>query len=258
MTVVMKILNHRQLLVLLWVPVPSFMINLDANIVAVSLPSIARTLNADFAATEWVISAYTLAFASLLLPAGALADRFGRKRVLLVGLAQFTAASLLCGAAPSMALLNVGRAIQGAGAALLLSAALATLADAFRGHERAAAFAFWATVIGVAMTVGPVVGGVITHRFGWPWVFYVNVPIGLATFALTVRTVRESRDPEAGRADLGGALLFAATLSCLTLALTAVSHRSWHSPVGVNELIAASILGVLFVCVQQRRTRPML
>src|SRR5258705_11260832 len=117
--------SRRQLLVLLCVSVPSFMINLDANIVAVSLPSIGRTLNADFAATEWVISAYTLAFASLLLPAGALADRFGRKRLLLVGLALFTAASILCGAAPTIVLLNAGRAIQGAGAALLLRAALA-------------------------------------------------------------------------------------------------------------------------------------
>ncbi len=250
--------SRRQLLVLLCVSVPSFMINLDANIVAVSLPSIGRTLNADFAATEWVISAYTLAFASLLLPAGALADRFGRKRLLLVGLALFTAASILCGAAPTIVLLNAGRAIQGAGAALLLSAALATLADAFRGHERAAAFAFWGTVIGVAMTIGPIVGGVITHRFGWPWAFYVNVPVGLAMFGLSSQTIRESRDPEAQSVDLGGAVVFAATLFCLTLALISVNQRGWNSLVVLNELFGAFFLGVLFVWVEHRQTRPML
>src|ERR1700742_2123099 len=122
--------THR-LLLLLCVSVLSFMINLDANIVAVSLPSIAQSLKADFADIEWVISAYTLTFASLMMPAGALADRFGRKRLLMIGLAIFTFASFLCGAAPNAAVLNGGRALQGIGAAVLLSAALATLSHAF-------------------------------------------------------------------------------------------------------------------------------
>src|ERR1700722_20212098 len=135
-------MQHR-FLVLLCVSVPSFMINLDANIVAVSLTSIAHSLHADFAAIEWVISAYTLAFATLLMPSGAMADRFGRKRVLLAGLAIFTLASVACGAAHSSAVLNWARALQGAGAALQLSSALAILAHEFRGVARARAFAFW-------------------------------------------------------------------------------------------------------------------
>jgi MFS family permease len=234
------------------------MIDLDANIVAVSLTSIARNLNADFAATEWVISAYTLAFASAAA-AGWRASGSLRTQTIAVGrIDALTAASIRCGAAPTIVMLNVARAIQGAGAALLLSAALATLADAFRGHERSAAFAFWGTVIGVAMTIGPIVGGVITHRFGWPRAFCVNVPVGVVMFGLTVRAVRESRDPEAQSVDLGGALLFTVTLFCVTLALISVNHRGWHSPVVLNGLFGAFLLGVLFVWVEQRQTRPLL
>jgi len=124
-------------LILICVCVPVFMLNLDANIVAVSLPSIAHSLKADFGAVEWVVGAYTLTFASLMLPAGMLADRYGRKNVLILGLGIFALASFMCGAASSVGMLNAARALQGAGAALLLSAALATLSHEFRGSERA-------------------------------------------------------------------------------------------------------------------------
>ncbi|WP_244133113.1 MFS transporter [Burkholderia gladioli] len=150
------------------------MINLDANIVAVSLSSIAKSLHADFAAIEWVISSYTLAFASLLMPAGALADRFGRKRILIIGLSIFTLASFFCGAASVSIVLNLARAMQGVGAALLLSAALAVLSHAFHGKERAKAFAFWGSVIGVAVMMGPVIGLVL-------------VAAGLAVASVTVQ-----------------------------------------------------------------------
>jgi len=202
---------QNRLLVLLCVSVPSFMINLDANIVAVSLSSIARSLHADFAAIEWVISAYTLAFATLVMPAGALADRFGRKRMLVLGLAIFTLASGICGAATSTTLLNYARALQGVGAALQLSAALAILAHGFQGRERASAFAFWGSVIGVAIMLGPVAGGLITQLFGWQWAFYVNLPVGAAMIALTLYAVKESKDPHAMRVDIAGVLTFTAT-----------------------------------------------
>jgi MFS family permease len=157
--------------VLLCVSVPAFMIGIDSNIVAVSLPSIAHSLRADFSAIEWVISAYTLTFASLLLPAGALADRYGRKQMLVLGLTIFSFASFLCGATPNFLLLSAARALQGVGAALQLSAALAVLSHQFHGQIRARAFAFWGSVVGVAITLGPVAGGVITEQFGWQWVF---------------------------------------------------------------------------------------
>jgi len=236
----------EKLLVLLSVSVPSFMINLDSNIVAVSLPSIARSLHADFAAIEWVISAYTLTFASLVMPAGALADRYGRKRTLVLGLVIFTLASLICGAA------------QGVGAALQLSAALAILSHGFRGAERARAFAFWGSVIGVAITLGPVAGGLITQGLGWNWAFYVNVPVGVVIIAIVLRSVRESRDPAAVGVDVPGLLSFSASLFLLTLGLISGNHSGWTSAAVLAELIGAAALFATFLFVEVRRTRPML
>src|SRR5580693_8374177 len=184
--------SGRRALVLLCASGVSFMIMLDSNVVAVSLPSIARDLNATFADIEWVVSAYVLTFAALLMPSGALADRFERRRMLVIGLAIFTVASLLCGLAPTALILNSARALQGVGAAIELSAALAVLGHEFRGAERAKAFGFWGTLLGVAVAVGPLVGGVITSGFGWRWAFLVNVPVGAALMWLAIEAVRES------------------------------------------------------------------
>lgn len=247
----------RKLLVLLCVSVPSFMINLDANIVAVSLSSIAHSLNADFAAIEWVISAYTLAFATLLLPAGTLADRFGRKKMLLLGLTVFTIASAICGAAHSSAVLNGARALQGVGAALQLSAALAILSHGFRGRERAKAFAFWGSVIGVAIMLGPVAGGLITQGLGWQWAFYVNIPVGVAMIALTLHAVSESKDPEATGVDLAGVLTFSGFLGLLTLALISGNHAGWHSRSILSELCVAAAFLLAFLIVERVQARPM-
>src|ERR1700728_1607227 len=179
------------MLVLICVSAPSFMLQLDSNIVAVSLPSITESLGATFAGIEWVVTAYTLSFASLLLPAGALADRFGRKRVLLIGLGLFTAASFFCGAAPNLATLITARAFQGVGAAMQLSAALATLSSFFKGDERARAFAFWGSIVGAGIALGPIVGGLITQTFGWEWAFYINLPVGVLTLALVAVVVAD-------------------------------------------------------------------
>jgi MFS family permease len=196
--------SGRRFRVLLCASGMCFMIMLDSNIVAVSLPSIARDLGAAFSDIEWVVSAYVLTFAALLMPSGAVADRYGRRRTALVGLSVFTLSSLLCGLAPGALILNMARALQGIGAALQLSAALAILSHEFRGHDRARAFGFWGTVIGVAVALGPLVGGVITSSFGWRWAFLVNVPIGIVLVALAVSVVEESRDPDAIRLDLAG------------------------------------------------------
>ncbi|WP_109476189.1 MFS transporter [Paraburkholderia sp. C35] len=248
---------NRKLLLLLCVSVPSFMINLDANIVAVSLSSIAGSLHADFASIEWVISAYVLAFASLLMPAGALADRFGRKRILVLGLAIFTVASFFCGAARSVALLNVARAVQGIGAALLLSGALAVLSHSFHGKERAKAFAFWGSVIGIAVMLGPVAGGVITQSLGWQWAFYVNLPIGVVMIGLTLFVVEESRDPAASHIDLMGVVLFSGFLGFLTWALISGNREGWTNHWILWRMGAAMSLLVGFVFVERRESRPM-
>lgn len=253
-----ELAGRQRTLVLLAVSVPSFMISLDSNIVAVSLPSIARALEADFTAIEWVISAYTLSFASLLLPAGALADRYGRKRMLLLGLAIFTVASFGCGAATNLTMLNAARALQGVGAAIQLSAALATLSHAFRGPARARAFAFWGSVIGIAISLGPIVGGFLTQQFGWQWAFYVNLPVGVAMILLTMHAVEESRDPNAGRIDVPGMLSFGTSLFLITLALISANHQGWRSQQVLFELGAAGLLFLLFLLLETWQAQPML
>jgi EmrB/QacA subfamily drug resistance transporter len=250
--------KRQALLVLVCTSAPSFMLQLDANIVSVSLPSIARSLNAGFAGIEWVITAYMLSFASLLMPAGALADRFGRKRLLIAGLSVFTLASLLCGTAPNLTILIAARALQGAGAAMQLSSALATLSHAFQGEARARAFAFWGSVVGIGITSGPVVGGLITQAFGWEWAFYVNLPIGIALIALIVKVIDTSKDPDAERLDLPGVASFAGALFLTTLALIEGNHRGWSDHWIVAELTGALLLFALFIAVEQRQARPML
>jgi EmrB/QacA subfamily drug resistance transporter len=250
--------RRQALLVLICTSAPSFMLQLDANIVSVSLPAIARSLNAGFAGIEWVITAYMLSFASLLMPAGALADRFGRKRLLLIGLSVFTFASLLCGSVPNLKVLIAARALQGAGAAMQLSAALATLSHAFQGEARARAFSFWGSVVGIGIACGPVVGGLITQGFGWQWAFYINLPIGAALIALIVKVVDSSKDPAAVRLDLPGVACFAGALFLTTLALIEGNHRGWTDRAIVAELVGASVLFGLFVVVERKQARPML
>lgn len=252
----MKRDTHR-ILLLICVSVPSFMINLDANIVAVSLSSIARSLNADFADVEWVVSAYTLTFASCLMPAGALADRYGRKRMLIAGLAIFTLASWLCGAARSALLLDAARALQGVGAALQLSAALAILSHAFRGPDRSRAFAFWGSVIGIAAALGPVIGGLITRWLGWEWAFYVNVPVGVLLIGLVALVLEESRDPGARRLDLPGSVSFSGALLLTTLALITGNRRGWEDALVLGELAGGIALFAVFLLVEKMQARPM-
>jgi MFS family permease len=151
---------------------------LDTNVVAVVLPTIARDLGASFAEVEWVVSTYVLCFAALLLPAGSIADRFGRRKVFVGGIGLFALASLLCGAAPSAPALCLARSAQGAGAAFLLAPALAIIGHAFHDEaERARAWAIWGGIMGLTMVLAPIVGGVIAYGLGWRWAFYVNVPV---------------------------------------------------------------------------------
>ena len=247
----------KKTLLLLCVSVPSFMINLDANIVAVSLTSIARSLHADFTAIEWVISAYTLAFATMLMPSGALADRFGRKKILMIGLTIFTIASGVCGAAPDTTVLNVARGVQGLGAAMQLSSALAILAHGFSGKEKAKAFAFWGSVIGIAATLGPVVGGLITQSLGWEWAFYINLPIGIVMITLTAYTIVESKDPKADKIDAGGVVTFSAFLGLVTWVLISGHNAGWGSPAILTESICALVFFVAFITVEISQKRPM-
>ena len=229
----------------------------DSNIVAVSLPSIARTLGADFAEIEWVISAYMLTFSALLLAAGSYADRHGRKRATLIGLVVFAVASGLCGLAQSALMLNLARALQGVGASLLVPAGLAIINHAFAAHERAKAYAFWGACLGIALTSGPIVGGVVTNLFGWRWVFLINLPICIALFVAILVFVAESRDHEAKHLDYAGILTFSAGLFLLIWALIDGNALGWTARPIVERLVGAAALLVAFLFVELVQKRPM-
>ena len=235
------------------------LIVLDTNIVAVTLPSIAQDLGANFVDIEWVVSAYMLAFAALLLPAGSIADRYGRKKTLLWGLSIFILASIGCGAAPTTLLLDIARAVKGVGAALLLTSALASIGHAFHDEaERARAWAFWGACMGVAMTAAPTLGGLITEYLGWRWIFYLNLPVGLLLMALVNHAIAESRDPQSARLDPWGSLVFSASLLCLIWGLIEANRIGWNSPLTYARIVGGVLLLGLFVWVESLQKRPMI
>jgi EmrB/QacA subfamily drug resistance transporter len=235
------------------------LIILDTNVVAVSLPSIARTFHAGFADVEWVVSAYMVAFAACLLPAGGLADRLGRKKMLLAGLAVFFIASFGCGLAPSASMLNIARAIKGVGAAMLLTAALAVIANTFRdGAERAKAWAIWGMCMGVSTTVAPLIGGAITQWFGWRWIFLLNLPICIVLAWCVSRSIRESRNPEAGPVDVTGSALFGLALALGIWALIATQSDGWHSWMTRGRFAACVVLLLAFIYVERTRRHAMI
>jgi EmrB/QacA subfamily drug resistance transporter len=247
----------RAIIVLICTSMPACMLQLDNNIVSVSLPAIGRSFGASFTGIEWVLTAYLLSFASFLLPAGALADRFGRKQLLIAGLSIFSAASILCGSAPNLTTLIAARAVQGAGGAMMISASLAALSHAFQGDSRARAFAFWGSVIGIGMASGPVIGGVVTEWLGWEWSFGLNPPIGVALIVLIAKYVETSKDPDAARLDLPGVMCFGGALFLATFALIEGNHRGWADISIRTELMGALILFSLFVVVELRQRHPM-
>ena len=173
----------------------TFMLLLDVTIVNVALPSIQRSLNASFSDLQWVVDAYALTLAALLLTTGSLADLFGRRRMFVIGLVIFSVSSLLSGIAADPLLLNLARGAQGVGGAAMFSTSLALLGSAFQGRERGTAFGVWGAITGLAVAIGPVVGGALTSGLSWRWIFLVNVPIGAAAVAMTVSQVEESRQP---------------------------------------------------------------
>jgi EmrB/QacA subfamily drug resistance transporter len=235
----------------------SSLIMLDSNIVAVSLPAVARSLNASFTDIEWVVSAYILTFAALLMAAGSFADRYGRKRATLIGLVIFTVASAFCGLATSAVMLNLSRALQGVGASFLLTAALAVINHAYTGAERAKAYAFWGACLGIAITAGPIIGGVITTFFGWRWAFLVNLPVCTLLIVMALRVIRESRDHEAKRLDFAGIATFSFGLFFLIWAVIDGNSLGWTTTVILGRLAAAACLLTVFVIVEVRQERPM-
>jgi EmrB/QacA subfamily drug resistance transporter len=249
---------ERKWWTLIAVSVAIFMLLLDITVVNVALPDIQRSLHSSFQDLQWVVNAYSLTLAAFLLTAGALADRFGRRMVFVTGLVVFTLSSAACGLAGSPLALNLARAVQGAGGAMMFATSLALIAGAFHGKERGLAFGVYGGVIGGAVAVGPIVGGIITSGIGWEWIFFVNVPIGIAAVALTLTQVAESRDPNAHGVDWLGLVTFSGSLFLLVFALIQGNEKGWGSAHILGFLIGSAVLIVLFVIVERRQERPML
>jgi EmrB/QacA subfamily drug resistance transporter len=234
----------------------TFMLLVDITIVQVALPTMQRSLHATFNDLQWVISAYAVSLAALILTQGSLADRFGRKRIFVAGVALFSLASLACGLAQTPAELIAARAVQGVGGAAMFATSLALIGQDFQGSERSTAIAVWGATVGGAVAVGPLVGGALTSGLGWQWIFYVNVPIGVLTLLLS-RRMRNVADPGAQRLDWPGLVTFSGGLFLLVLALTRGNDDGWSSTRTLSMLASAGVLLLAFVAVELRQPRPM-
>jgi EmrB/QacA subfamily drug resistance transporter len=234
-----------------------FMLLLDITIVNVALPDIQTQLDASLSDLQWVIDAYALSLAALLLTAGSLADLFGRRRVFVIGLLIFTAGSVACGAAQDIFFLQVSRAFQGIGGAAMFATALALLASAFHGKDRGTAFGVFGATTGVAVAIGPVLGGALTSGLSWRWIFFVNIPICLAALAVSMLRVVESKDPQAGRPDWLGFVTFSLSLAGLVYGLIEAGKDGWGEGRVVASLVASAALLVAFVVTQLVQDKPM-
>jgi EmrB/QacA subfamily drug resistance transporter len=235
------------------------MLMLDIAVVNTALPHIARDLHAGLTGVQWVVDAYTLALATVVLSAGSVADRFGRRRIFIWGMGLFTLSSLACALAPNIAVLDGARAVQGTAAAMLFASSLAILADAYPGKaERAQAFALYGATIGASFALGPLVGGALTSGFSWQAVFYVNLPLGVLALVASFAWLRESNDPAARRIDWPGQATLTAGLFLLVLGLLRGNQEGWTSTRILAELIGGGLLLLAFVLVERHVREPML
>jgi EmrB/QacA subfamily drug resistance transporter len=245
------------------VSLANFMAYLDNNVTNVALPTIQRSLHLSVAGLEWIVSSYVLALASLLLVGGRLADVYGRRRIFLTGLAVFTLASLTSGLAGSGDVLITARAVQGIGAALMLPATLAIVLHAFtEARERTTAIGLMGAVSALALALGPVIGGLVSQHIHWGWIFLINVPVGVVTFAIGLRSIAESRaGSRAGsamrRLDLPGLLTSTLALTALTYALIEGQNQGWTSTGIIAAFVVAAVAAVAFLAIEARAADPM-
>src|SRR3954447_19889706 len=234
-----------------------FMLLLDVTIVNVALPDIQRAFHASLSDLQWVIDAYALTLAALQLTAGSLADRFGRRLLFSIGIVVFTLGSLLCGLANGSTFLSCSRAFQGIGGAIMFATGLAIIADAYHGRDRGVSFGVFGAVTGIAVAVGPVIGGALTSGLSWRWIFLVNIPVGVVAFVITLRAVVESKDPHPRPVDFLGLGTFSLGLAALVYGLIRSNEEGWGSGTVVGLLIAAAVLLIAFVAAEALQRQPM-
>jgi len=234
-----------------------FMLLLDITVVNVALPNIETELHTSFTDLQWVVDAYALTLAATMLNAGSLGDLLGRKRVFLIAITLFTLGSALCGAANSPLFLILARGVQGIGGAGMFAVSLALISQEFHGRERGTAFGIWGATVGMAVAIGPLVGGALTTYAGWRWIFFINVPIGVAVVAGGMRELVESRNEEHGGLDIPGLVTLTAGLFALVLGLFRGADWGWSSGRILGLFAAAAVLLVLFGLLEVRQESPM-
>jgi EmrB/QacA subfamily drug resistance transporter len=233
------------------------MLLLDITVVVVALPNMQERFDASLTGLQWVVDAYALTLAALILTAGALADRYGRRLVFMAGVFFFTVSSLLCGLAWNITSLDVARGLQGTGGAALFATALALIGHEYRGPDRFAALAVWGATVGAAVASGPLIGGLLTDGLGWRWIFFVNIPVGVFAFAVALTRISESRDEGARQTDVSGLVTFSAALFLIVFGILRGNASGWTSPLILLSLVGGGLLLVLFVALELRQERPM-
>ncbi len=251
--------ENRQWWTLAAVTFGLFMIMLDNTVVNVALPSMQDDLGISQAGLEWVVNAYALTFGVLLLSGGKLADLFGRRRIFIVGLVIFTASSLACGLATGSAMLIAARTVQGVGAAMMNPATLSIITATFAPRQRGMAIGIWAGVSAMALAIGPLVGGILTEKVNWSWIFFINVPIGVIGILAARLFIDETRDTShEQRLDLPGLLTSGIGLFALTYALISTNHHPWGSPLVLSMFAIAAVALTAFVLLELHQRLPML
>ena len=236
-----------------------FMIMLDNTIVNVALPSIERSLHMSISSLEWIVTAYALTFAALLITGGKLGDLYGRRKMFMAGLVVFTLASLACGLAPSAGFLIGARAVQGVGAALMNPATLSIITATFPPKERGQAIGIWAGVSALALAIGPLVGGLIVDNINWHWIFYVNVPVGVVGIIVSRLVIAESSDTSREQSiDIPGLVTSSGALLALSYALIEGNRHGWGSAEIIGLFIGSAVLLALFIWLEVRQRLPML
>ncbi|MET7396026.1 MFS transporter [Dactylosporangium sp. NPDC005572] len=243
---------------LIAVSIGTFMLLVDVTIVVVALPALAADLGATPEGLQWVLDGYALALAALVLGAGALADRHGRKRLYLAGTALFAVASLACALAPNAGLLVAARFVQGVGGAAMFATTVAILSVAYHGRDRGVAFGVWGAVNGAAAAAGPIAGGLLTEHLSWHWIFLVNLPVSLLAIWFTVRGVTESRGRAGARFDLPGTLTFTLAAGAVTFGLIRGGEAGWTAPLTLSAFAVSAVALVVFVVVERAGDHPML
>jgi EmrB/QacA subfamily drug resistance transporter len=248
----------RKWLPLVTVCLGTFMLLIDVTIVNVALPDMAKSLETSFESLQWVVDAYALTLAALVLGTGSIADLVGHRRAYIAGLALFAVASFVCGISPNAGALVAARAVQGVGAAAMFATTFALLNSNYGGRDRGVAYGMWGAVAGASAAVGPILGGLLTEGISWRWIFFVNLPVSVLAIALCMLVLEDAHAPVRGRVDVAGIATFTAAAGSLAYGLIRANEHGWGQPATWAWLVATPVLLAAFVVVEMRTAQPML